>query len=257
MPTVSHPYENTSPPLFVSGGRSRGLVLAVLSLAVVSCASSDPGLPSPRPLVVYSGARLTADPDVMEDVDDWIRDQVTEIQQDPSFLVQTVLVNEESYPWEGLIITGDTVKYSIERSGADANTPYQIYAHLRLMREMGRLDEWIEGVEDLDEYGIERAIVDRTARSWLYGRAILDAAPYRPLDELIYARDRGWLDAYVLHAQADRFPDRLALWREENPGAQEDYVAWFRETFDMDPPGLRGEQGSAAPTEAPDSSGVS
>ena len=225
--------------------RGAGLLALAPLLVAMGCGSSNESLPAPRPLIVHSGARLTADRREMEEVDEWIRDQLTAIEEDPSFLVGRVEVEEESYPWEGLEIMGDTVRYRIESTATDANTPYQIYAHLRLMEVMGRLDEWIEEAPELDAYGKERAIVSRTADSWLYGRAIFDAQPYRLLDELIYARDAGWLDAFILTAQADRFPEEREAWLEESPGAQDEYRAWFQETFRREPPGMRGGEPAA------------
>lgn len=229
--------------------RGRWPVLAVTAVAVAasSCGSSGSQLPTPRPLVIHSGARITADRATLREVDDWIRDQLTAIEEDPSFLVLSVIVDAESYPWEGLEIVGDTVKYRIEQTATDASTSYQIYAHLRLMRTMGRLDEWIPSASGASDFVVERAITSRMADSWLYGRAVFDAQPYRPLDEVIYAREGGWLDAYILTAQADRFPEERTRWLEESPGAEQEYVEWFEETFGLEPPGMR--EPEAAPAE--------
>lgn len=224
--------------------RRAWILTLIPMLAATACGSSGEGLPTPRPLIIHSGTRLTADPERMERVDQWIRDEITAIQEDPSFLVSRVEVEHESYPWEGLEITGDTVRFRIEGSANDALTSFEIYAHLRLMEAMGRLSEWIPGAPGLDGYARERAIVDRTADSWLYGRAIFDAQPYRPLDELIYARDAGWLDAFILTSQADRFTEERRAWLQDNPGAQEEYREWFQETFSRNPPGMRGEDPS-------------
>lgn len=209
---------------------------------IAGCAATDTGLPTARTLVVHSGARLNADPDRMEEVDDWIRDQLTAITEDPSFWVQPVEVGREAYPWDGLEIIGDTVRYRVERSASDARTSYEIYAHLRLMKSMGRLEDWIPGGDTLDAYALEQALVERTSDSWLYGRAIFDAQPYGPLDELIYAHAAGWLDAFILTAQADRFETERENWLEDNPGALEEYIAWFEGTFSRMPPGLRAER---------------
>lgn len=234
-----------SRPYFVFLRRAGAFMLAPI-LAATACGSSGEALPTPRPLIIHSGARITADPEKMEEVDRWIRDEITAIQEDPSFLVSRVEVEQETYPWDGLEIIGDTVRFRIEHAANDALTSYEIYAHLRLMEAMGRLQEWLPRAPQLDDYGREREIVDRTADSWLYGRAIFDAQPYRPLDELIYARDAGWLDAFIFTAQPDRFAAARAAWLQENPGVEEEYRSWFQDTFSRNPPGMRGE-GESSP----------
>ncbi|RMH22787.1 MAG: hypothetical protein D6701_01020 [Gemmatimonadetes bacterium] len=213
--------------------------LAVAALLLMTACAAASTLPQPRSLIVRSGARLQPDPARMEAVDIWFREEVRNIEEDPSFLISAQPVDEPVMPWEGLTISGDTAEIQVQRTAPDAVTVYNIYAHLKLMQERGELGDWLPGGDTLSGYQAERAIVARVAEAWLYGRSVFDLAPYQPMDELVYAAENGYLDAYLLTARADEFREERRRWLDEDPDAQERYRAWFRETFETDPPGLR------------------
>ena len=74
-----------------------------MAAALVACAPAA-NVPTPRPIVIFSGARLSASPERMEVVDVWVREEMANIQEDPTFLVATDYRAEIVYPWEGLRI---------------------------------------------------------------------------------------------------------------------------------------------------------
>ncbi|MEE8148194.1 MAG: hypothetical protein V3T24_11360 [Longimicrobiales bacterium] len=104
---------------------------------------------------------------------------------------------------------------------------------------MDRLAEWAPEAVELEGYDLERAILSRVSDAWFYGRSVFDLAPYGPLDELMFAKENGYLDAFILTARADEFRDARRKWLDENPDGTEGYRTWFRETFERDPKGLR------------------
>ena len=53
----------------------------------------------------------------------------------------------------------------------------------------------------------------------------------------MYAREAGYLDAYLLTARADEFPDERARWEEERPDMIDEYRAWYGRVFEGEPPG--------------------
>jgi hypothetical protein len=59
------------------------------------------------------------------------------------------------------------------------------------------------------------------------------------LDELAYAREAGFLEAFIFTARPDEFAAARAEWARANPGAVERYREWFLDTFNREPPGLR------------------
>jgi hypothetical protein len=174
----------------------------------------------------------------------WLTEENENIELDPTFLIDNVPAARESLPWETLRIVGDTARLQFDRAHPDVITPFNIYAHLHLMRELGRLDEWLPDHAEAEGFELERAIVIRMADAWLVGRAIFDAPAYRPLDEVVYAREAGFLDAYLLVARAEEFPEERERWEEEEPGRLEEYREWYRRVFEGDPPGLVQETGS-------------
>lgn len=218
--------------------RTLPLLLAVVVLA--ACGGPAP-LPTPRPLVIHSGARLNADPERMEEVDAFVRRTMDSIERDPSFLIRIVVQDSTALMWEGLRINeaADTASIQVQRGQVDAHTPYQIYAHLHLMARRGRIGDWIPNASTLEGYELERAILARIADVWLYGRAIYDAAPYLPLDQLLWASEAGFLDAYILTARSEEFAEAHRDWLARDEGAVDRYREWFRETFSANPPGWR------------------
>jgi len=177
----------------------------------------------------------------MDTIYRWLTDENDNIELDPAFLIAGVPAARESLPWETLTLVGDTARLQYDRSNPDAAAAFNIYAHLHLMKQMGRLDEWLPEHADAEGYELERAMVARMADAWLLGRAVFDAAAYGPLDEVIYAREAGFLDAYLLVARAEEFPEARRQWEQEDPGRLEEYRTWFGRVFEGDPPGLETE----------------
>ncbi|HSM03334.1 MAG TPA: hypothetical protein VK858_01880 [Longimicrobiales bacterium] len=216
----------------------RRKTLEIAAVAVVAAAAACGGggliLPEPRPLVIQSGARLSADEAQLMEIYQWVDREVANIEQDPTFLIAAQPAATDVYPWETLEITADTASIQYRRTNPDLASVYQIYAHLHLMREMGRIQEWMPEAVGADEWEFERLAVARTTDAWLLGRASFGFVPSRLMDELVYAKEAGRLDALLLTLRGHEFPDEKAAWLEARPGAEEDFQAWFRETFDRD-----------------------
>ncbi len=223
----------------------RRALLAVAALATLACGTAQMELPDPRRLVILSGERLAPTKEQMEGVDAWLREQVDSIELDPSFMIYTNAQEGPIYPWERLELNaqGDTAHVSAQATPG-ISWPYTIYAHLHLMAVQNRLDRWLPEAVGASGFELEKAILARVADSWLYQRSIFDAPPYGILDELMYSKENGYLDAFILTARPDAFVEARRDWLATDPGAQDDYVAWFRTAFERDPPGLRGTAGA-------------
>lgn len=220
---------------------SRLLGGLVALVTLTGCAGGPAELPDPRPLVVRSGARLTVtDLERMRTIYDEVSRELRAIEVDPSFLIAARPDPRDLYPWETLEIQGDTASISFSRTNPDLRASYEIYAHLHLMRRMGRLDDWIPEAADAEGWELERAIMGRVADSWLMGRAIFDLAPYPLMDQIIYAQDAGYLDALLLSLRPNEFAAEREAWLENAPEEQERFRIWFRETFDREAPGPSG-----------------
>lgn len=229
----------TRPPRGTPGGLSVLLLTLGTVGSLAACAGGAAPIPEPRPLVVYTGVRLTTDRERMQEVHEWVTRAVETIREDPSFFLDQGTVPEPAYPWQTLELrSDDTVRIAFEQSAPDAQTSYWIYAFLHQMNRMDRLDEWLPEAEGLAGFELERAIVERTADSWLLGRSTFDTHPYKPLDELIFAQDAGMLDAFILATRPEEFPEARERFLAENPEGFEAFGAWYRETFGGDPPGV-------------------
>jgi len=208
---------------------------------IAGCGGGPPDIPTPRPIVNYAGARVRADVDRMREVNEWVTREQDNIVNDPGFMVVTGYAAEEVYPWEGLEFAGDdTVRVRLDPRASDAKVVYEIYAHQHLMARMGRQEEWLPEAPTATGYQLERAILSRVADAWLLGRTTFDTQPYAPLDELLYAKEAGYLDAFIFTARPDEFAEARAQWARENPDAAERYRDWFVQTFNREPPGRRG-----------------
>ena len=219
-------------------------LLGLVLLAVSACGGGPPELPSPRPIIVFSGERIHADSTEMLAVDRWTRRVQVEIGEDES-LAMEIIRDENRPPWDAVDLDPEgPAGVFVPRRSSEAETPYRIYAFLQMMDERGELGEWLrlreeeEPVEVPDDpFMKEKAIVDRVAAVWLLGRAIFDTAPFGLLDQVVYAREFGYLEAYLLTARSEEFTEERERWLAEEPGAQEEYREWFRNTFEEDPPG--------------------
>lgn len=218
----------------------RTSLLLAVTTALAACGGQAP-LPTPRPLVIPSGIRLNADRDRMEEVDNYVRRALENIDRDPSFLIRLEARDSVTLLWQDLEINAaaDTAVIGLQRGASDAQTPYQIYAHLRLMAQRGQIADWIPEAEGLEGFPLERAILQRIADVWLYGRAIYDAAPYAPMDQLLWTTEAGYLDAFILTARPEEFPEERERWLQEDGGAADGFRNWFRQTFATNPPGTQ------------------
>ncbi len=213
----------------------------LLGLQFLAACSTQGPLPTPRTVVVHSGERLQPDGERMREVETWLHPQLEEIERNPDFLIRVETVEPPTYPWQTLAITGDTVTIGIGRAAGDANTPILIYAHLRLMAEWGEFHEWVPDVEEgdeLSEYEREELILRRVSDVWLLGRSVFDTHPYGPLDELLYATERGLLREFILATQPERFSTERAAYTAENPDWEESLRAFFERTFEREGPGF-------------------
>lgn len=175
----------------------------------------------------------------MEEVNQWVTNEDINIREDPSFWVYDEPVRDEVYPWENLRIDADSVWVSVPANQPDTRLVYHIYAHLHLMVRMGRQELWLPEAPDAVGYDLERAILSRTADAWLLGRTVFGTVPYGPLDELMYAKEAGHLDAFIFTARPGEFAETRAEWARANPGEMGEYREWFLDTFSQEPPGLR------------------
>lgn len=211
----------------------KNMRLAVLGMAILAagCGSAGLQLPEPRPLVIQSGARLNPDEERLKVIYEWVDAEVRNIEEDPSFLIDTQPTSTDVYPWETLEISGDTATIQIRRTNPDLASVFQIYAHLHLMKEMGRADEWIPEAAGMDGWEFERRVMERVSDAWLLGRASFGFVPSRIMDEIMYAREAGQLDALLLTLRGHEFPEEKEAWLATRPGAEEAFRAWYRETF--------------------------
>jgi hypothetical protein len=175
----------------------------------------------------------------MTEVNEWVTREQQNIVEDPSFLVITSPVVAEPFPWEGMVIGKDSVTVRTPLGVSDVSLVYQIYGHLHLMVTMGRQEEWLPEAPDAVGYDLERAILARVADAWILGRTVFGTVPYGPLDELAYAKDAGFLDAFIFTARPGEFAASRAAWVRENPGETDRYRDWFIDTFNREPPGIR------------------
>jgi hypothetical protein len=215
--------------------RLSGLAL-LAGLAACGAASE---IPPPRPIVIHSGVRIRADHERMKEINAWVVREQQNIVEDPSFWIIADPRTEDTYVWEGLRISNDSAWVGIDVRAPDTRLVHEIYAHLHLMVALGRQDEWLPEAPAAVGYDLERAILARVADAWMLGRTVFETAPYQPLEELIYAKDAGFLDAFIFTARPDEFASARADWARANPEASERYRDWFLDTFSREPPGLR------------------
>ena len=220
-----------------------GALLIAAALAAGACAGAY-SLPSPRTLVNHTGARIYADEARLAEIDIWVREQQENIIVDPSFWIIENRSEVETYPWDALSISGDTAVVLVYASAPESGSFMSFYGHFHLMDTMDRLDEVLPEAVDAEGYELERAILSRISDAWLYGRAVFDIPPYGPLDELLFSRENGYLDAFIITARPEEFEEGRGPWLQENPGREEEYRRWFVETFEREPPGLREPEGN-------------
>jgi hypothetical protein len=162
--------------------------------------------------------------------------------QDPLIHISVVPGTPDVYPWETLVVQGDTARVQVPRAYPDIRTSYTVYAYLHLMDRQRRVDQWLPDAAGATGYDLERAIVKRVSDVWLMGRASFYLDPHPQMDELVHAVEAGYLDAFLLTARPDEFSDARRAWTRDNPGGLEAYRAWFNTSFGREPPGIRSER---------------
>jgi hypothetical protein len=173
----------------------------------------------------------------MAEVEAWLRPQLDHIGTSRRFLIRVVPVNLIRYPWDSIEFEGtDVVEVEIADIAPDAETPFLIYSHLRFLQEQGGIEEWAPELEGLDGFELEKGILSRVSDLWLLGRSAFDTEPFGPMDELMYAREHGFLDDLILTTQRERFPAEAEAYWAEQDGLRE-FVAWLERTFERDQPG--------------------
>ncbi len=211
----------------------------LLLLAVLGAGCSSAAVPvQPRSVVIFTGERIPPDPERMAAVEEWLRPQLEDIERNPSFLIQVSRQDTPAYPWDTLLIEGDTARIFIQHTAVDAETAFLLYAHLRLMAERGEVDPWMPEAAGAEGFALERAILMRIADVWLLGRSVFDTQAHAPLEELLYSRESGFLDAFIFATQGDRFPDARDRWRAESPERVTEFGEWFEQTFERAGPGF-------------------
>jgi hypothetical protein len=243
-------------------GRSAGVgtITILLGIATLAACAGTPPLPQTRSVITMTGERVQADPEAMVEVDRWLRPQLFEIERNPD-MVRLLQEDRPLYPWQTLEILDETAQLTVQRGQGDAETPFQLYAHFRLMAETGGLAPWLpeavpgageDGVEGpvAEGFELERMILRRISDVWLLGRAVFDTTPYGPLDELLYATEAGFLDEFILTTQRDRFEAEAVAHFEANPERAEAFRAWFIRVFERPGPGFMDEP-SGAPADDP------
>lgn len=246
--------------------RARGAVLLLFGIATLAACAGTPPLPQTRSVITMSGERVQADPEAMVEVDRWLRPQLAEIERNPDFLIRLVQEDRPLYPWQNLEITGDTAQLAVQRGQGDAETPFLLYGHFRLMAETGDLAPWLpEAVPEAGEEGqagpvaegleLERLILRRISDVWLLGRSVFDTTPYGPLDELLYANEAGFLEEFILTTQRDRFEEEAAAHFDANPDRAEAFRGWFMRAFERAGPGFMDEPAEEPAGEPGDETG--
>jgi hypothetical protein len=167
-----------------------------------------------------------------------LRPQLDHIGTSRRFLIRIVPVNLIRYPWDAIAFEGaDVVEVEIADVAPDAETPFLIYSHLRFLQEQGGIEEWAPEAEGLTGFELEKAILSRVSDVWLLGRSAFDTEPFGPMDELMYAREHGFLEDLILTTQRERFPvEAEAYWSGQQDRLRE-FVAWLERTFDREQPG--------------------
>lgn len=212
-------------------------VWLALGFLLAGCGGQVP-IPTTRPIVLYSGERLRADPERMAEVDEWVLAELEEIEFDPSFLIRMAFEDVARYPWDTLDLIADTADIRLQAGASDAETPYQIYAHLRLVQERGELPLWAPEAEGLTGFEAERVILERVSDVWLLGRTVYDTQPYGPLDELLWAHASGYLEDFMVATQGERFPEAMAAYEANSTTREETFQDWFQRTFEREGPGF-------------------
>jgi len=212
-------------------------------LFLSGCATPDV-VPSPRSLIIRSGARIPPQEERVKEIDVWVRIQQENIRNDPTFWIIGKESAEDLYPWDSLRISSDTAEVFAPSSVPEAWSVLSMYGHFHLMKKMGRIGEFLpEAIDssgkEAEGYELEKLILSRLSDAWMFSRSAYDMSSYGPLDELMYSKENGYLEAFILTARATEFKSESASWKKQNPAKVSEYQDWFLETFERKSPSLR------------------
>jgi hypothetical protein len=216
--------------------RQGGAAAVLLLLLLAAGCGGGTTMLQPRSVVNFAGERIQADPEVMAEVEAWLRPQLDDIERNPSFLIRLLREPEPLYPWSRLQIQADTAQLALQSAIQDAETPFLVYGHLRLMESRGELERWLPGSEALEGLELERAMLERISDLWLLGRSVFDTQAHGPLDEIMYAREGGFLDEFILATQGERFAQEREAHFRDRPEREEAFREWFLRVFEAEGP---------------------
>lgn len=217
----------------VRGSAWVGALLLVTLL--VGCGGGTANI-QPRSVINFAGERIQADPDAMAEVEAWLRPQLEDIEGNPSFLIRLLREPEPLYPWSRLHIAGDTAQLALQTAAQDAETPFLVYGHLRLMEVREELERWLPDSQELAGIEVERAMLERVSDLWLLGRSVFDTQAHGPLDEIMYAKEGGFLKEFILLTQPQRFAEEREAHFREHPEREEAFREWFLSVFESEGP---------------------
>lgn len=216
--------------------QSMCLAAAVVVVPLLaSCGTA--AFPTPRSVIVFSGARIQADTERMREVDERLREQLEHIDRSRGFAIRVNRSDSRGYPWDRMEIEGDTARIFVYHLAPDTETPAKVYAHFHLMARRGALERWLPEASEAEGFELERAVLKRIADVWLLGRSVFDVQAHEPLDELLYASEHGFLDEFIFATQGDRFEAERTAHYEAAPERREEFREWFLDTFDREGPG--------------------
>jgi hypothetical protein len=158
--------------------------------------------------------------------------------QDPSIHIHTVPGAVEAYPWESLVIAGDTARVRVMPEHPDFHTSYTVYAFLHLVHRQGRIEDWLPEAEAAEGLALESAIVKRMAETWLLGRSAFNLEPHPAMDALLRASESGYLNAFLLSARPAEFAEERARWLADEPDGPQRFQQWLRTEFGNETPGV-------------------
>src|SRR5690606_24077242 len=98
--------------------------------------------------------------------------------QDPRIHLRVIPGHPQSYPWETLVIEGDTAQVALPRTQPDAEAAYGLYAYLHLLASQGRIEEALPEAAGLEGYALERTVVAKVSDAWLLARSALAIDPF-------------------------------------------------------------------------------
>lgn len=218
--------------------RTRRILVRAIGLALAVFPASVPGQAQAQYVLVSpAGDSLTFEPAELRAHLETARVLYADLQEDPRVLYLTPpvrqRVNEQqpapAYPWNVVTVLSDSVAdlQGLPANLREADRAYYNYAVLR-MRVVRSADPDVECDSVL---ALEERVVSSFADGWIVSRTLFGGPEFRPLDEIVFARQAGHLRA-LLAALNDRQVGACAgQWADAHPDRVAAYQAWRRESF--------------------------